>query len=122
MDTKKSVIQQKIKYWYAFVKKLNELKYELKEIEKQKKSFEKQIINDLSQSKMNNYQFEINKSIIAVKNRVITQSISKEYIFEKALRYFNSKTEAEKFVRYVYSNREKKTKKYLHLKKKINNK
>jgi hypothetical protein len=110
-------MEQKLRYWYGFNLKIQELKQELRDVEKLKEDMEKQIINDIKKKGMEKCKFKLKNDIVQLNERQITQQISKIYLFEQALKYFNSKQEATQFIDLVYNNRKINSKLYLSKKK-----
>ena len=86
-----------MRYWNGMTNKIKDLKDEIKNIEKIKDKMEKEIIESILSKGLENKQFQVRKNLIKLNNRKITQQISREYLFEQALRFFKSKEEAVSF-------------------------
>lgn len=106
-----------MRYWNGLTNKIKELKNEIKDIEKLKDKMEKEIIESILSKGLENKNFKLKNNLIKLTNRKITQQISREYLFEQALRFFKSKEEAVSFVNYIYNGRNIKNKLFLSKKK-----
>lgn len=110
-------MEQKLRYWCGLTDKIKELRNEMNDIEKIKNKMEIEIIDEILNKGLENKSFKHRNNLIKLNNRKITQQISREYLFEQALRFFNSKKEASNFVDYIYNGRNTKNKLFLSKKK-----
>ena len=110
-------MEENLKNWFGYNTKIQELKYELRELEKRKDELENNIIRNIQHKGMEKYKFKIRQNTIQLSNRKITQQISRGYLVEQAYNFFGSRQKALDFVEFIYRNRQVNNKLYLSKKK-----
>ena len=120
MSIDKSHFKEKLKTWVKYEQDIKKLNMKIKELRKLKDELNPEIINYMNKkdkkllSINSNYQIKYSESDIY-------QSVNKNYINQKISQYLKNQELGDKVTKFIYDNRDKKSRTSLNIVKKKNN-
>ena len=67
---------------------------------------ENKIVGYMQENKMNKSKIELGNVVITMGESKRTQSVSKEYLLKKSKEFFNDEKSANRFIDFIYNNRQ----------------
>lgn len=117
MSIDKSHFKEKLKTWVKYEQDIKKLNMKIKELKKLKEELNPEIINYMNKKDKKLLSINSNYQIKYSENDIY-QSVNKNYINQKIAQFLKNQELGDKVTKFIYDNRDKKTRTSLNIVKK----